>query len=166
MHISCGKFRKAFRRLPVGLLTLWLAGFAGALATSCSARQRQSRQEIFRQQAQMSGSVTSSLTRSLHNMLDAQTEIQWQKITLSPPDTTGRQYPEQILRGSLENKVRATQLDTIKIAEKRIKEAATKTQVRQQTTTDNRRNGYPGWWWLTVVILILCGVIWGIKKPK
>lgn len=164
MRTSYGKFRKAFRCQPVGLLTLWLAGFAGVLASSCSAGKKLNRQEMFGQQAQLSDSVTRSLTRSLHNRLDAQTVIQWQKITLSPPDTTGRQYPEQILRGTLEHTRRVTQQDTVEMAEKRIREATTKTQAHQQTTADNPRNGHPAWWWL--IIGILGGVIWGIKKSE
>ena len=146
---------QTFHRQPAGLLIVWLAGFAVALLCSCSVRMKQDGRQKTERQTQISDSACYRLFRTSRQLLDAETVLQWQQVTFSVPDSAKRQYPLQLVRGTLTKEFQTERKDTARLSARQESKMSETTQMQQQTATETRRHSPAGYWLIAIIILII-----------
>ncbi len=128
--------------LPVGLLSVCLA------LHGCGVRKKTESERRLMERDSLSVERIDSLQVGRQWKWDGETQISWKEITLSVPDSNGRQHISSVRTAVVGNRYALTQKDTCSMQSKEIGTRSHRlhTTERETTRTVPARKG--SWWWM------------------
>lgn len=144
---------------PVGLLSVCLA------LHSCGVRKKTESERRLMERDSLSVERIDSLQVGRLWKWDGETQISWKEITLSVPDSNGRQHISSVRTAIVENRYALTQKDTCSVQRRLTSDHSRLLHAREQATalpTLNRR----GSWWGIVGLFVVGGVVLRIYNRR
>lgn len=145
--------------LPVGLLSVCLA------LHGCGVRKKTESERRFTERDSLSVERIDSIRMGRLWKWDGETQISWEEITLSVPDSNGRQHISSVRTAVVGNRYALTQKDTCSIQSNRSSARSRRLHATEQTTAlpiPDRR----GSWWGIVGLLAVGGVVLRIYNRR
>ena len=144
---------------PVGLLSVCLA------LHGCGVRKKTESELRFTERDSLSVERIDSIRMGRLWKLDSETQISLEEITLSVPDSNGRQHISSVRTAVVGNRYAQTQKDTCSVQRSLTSDHSRLLHAREQATalpTPDRRGG----WWGIVGLLVVGGVVLRIYNRR
>lgn len=145
--------------LPVGLLSVCLA------LHGCGVRKKTESERRFTERDSLSVERIDSIRMGQLWKLDGETQISWEEITLSVPDSNGRQHISGVRTAVIGNRYALTQKDTCSVQRRLTSDHSRLLHAREQAMalpTPDRRGG----WWGIAGLLVAGGVVLRIYNRR
>lgn len=128
--------------LPVGLLSVCLA------LHGCGVRKKTESERRLMERDSLSVERIDSLQVGRQWKWDGETQISWKEITLSVPDSNGRQHISSVRTAVVGNRYALTQKDTCSVQSKEISTRTRRLHTTERETTLPVPVNEKRWWWV------------------
>lgn len=128
--------------LPVGLLSVCLFLYG------CGVRKKTGSERRFTEKDSLSVERIDSIRMGRLWKLDGETHISWEEITLSVPDSNGRQHISSVRTAVVGNRYALTQKDTCSVQSNRSSARSRRLHATEQTVTLPVPVKKKRWWWV------------------